>query len=142
MRDDIRKFESDLTAFAKALDITVAKSVEKIAEALLEKIVGNTPNHTGRAQGNWNVSINTLDTSIDTKISGSTEEMLALVRSRFARVKGQIRASDIVYITNSLYYVMYLEHGTNKMRPFAMVSRSIEEVKTFVIKSLASTATR
>lgn len=136
MENDIRKFEADIKAFAKELENTINKAISDISETLYRKIVRYTPNATGRAQGNWNISVKTLDTSIDVDIQGSPDEMLARARVRFSKVKGAITSKDIVYIANSLYYVLYLENGTNRMTARGMLARSIEETKEFVSSAL------
>jgi hypothetical protein len=81
------------------------------------RIVERTPVDTGRARGNWNFSIGTVDgsTTEDTDKTGTVT--ISKIRSGTKAAK----FGDTVYIANGLPYIHRLEYGWSKQAPAGMV---------------------
>ena len=111
-------FDSDIMRFSKNTGIEIDKAVRTIAFNAFGKIVKKTPVDTGRARGNWNVSADEIDRSVDTESK---------------RPKApNIRKGDglkPIYIVNSLDYIHDLEHGSSKQAPNGMVAITMNEIR-------------
>lgn len=88
----------------------------------------------GRLRANWNVSLESPDTSTtDAKDAGGDVTI-----SRGTGTIGEYRSQDI-YITNSLPYAIPVEYGHSaKQSPAGMVRISVAEAQTFVNAAVAS----
>ncbi len=95
-----------VAAFQKALDAFVKKAIPRMVErrayetaiVLYQRLRELTPVRTGTARDGWTVE-----------------------------VKGAGFLRRIV-ISNRVPYVIYLELGTDRMRPYAMVARTLAEL--------------
>ena len=114
-------FDSDLQRFAKKTGIEVEKAIRKVAFDAHGMITKKTPRDTGRAQGNWNVSVGSIDRSVNEK---ATQPQTPKLR------KGD--GLKPIYIVNSLPYIRRLEHGhSRKQAPNGMVRVTINEFKNY-----------
>ena len=111
----VNAFNMDLNRLAKDLGIETDKVVRKVTFQLWNGITLNTPVDTGRARGNWNLSEDNADTSIN---KGATS-----VQS-YSEPTGK----KAIYITNSLPYIQALEKGSSKQAPTGMVEITMNNV--------------
>lgn len=96
---------------------------------LLGRLIRVTPVDTGRAQGNWNASINRED--------GSTNDAR---RSRAALSEGQAkiaalalsRPGERLFISNGLPYIGPLNNGWSRQAPAAFIQTTVQEMRPFV----------
>jgi hypothetical protein len=119
------KFEADLRAFAKIVDVNQATVVKKIAMDLWTAITLKTPVDTGRARAGWGLSIGTP--IIPTPPTGSypPNGQAPLPLPDISAINGR----QIVYILNNVDYVQHLEDGTSQQAPAGMVRISIAEIE-------------
>jgi hypothetical protein len=111
------EFSADLELAAKVLGIDSARDTAiTLALALVGKITLKTPKDTGRAQANWYLSEGAP--RIET-----TQATIPQVYS-----PADITGESIIYITNSLPYIIPLEYGHSKQAPMGMVRISIAEM--------------
>ncbi len=111
-------FDSDINRFSKQTGVALDKAVRKIAFKSFEMIVKKTPVDTGRARGNWNVSVDSIDRSVN-------EE--ATVPQTMNVKKGD--GMKPIFITNSLDYIHDLEDGTSTQAPRGMVAITVNEIR-------------
>lgn len=80
----------------------ISNARRSVAFALYSSIVQKTPVDTGRARGNWNVSVNDIDhsTTDNTTPKYNTKSGLPLPKD-----------DEPIYISNSLPYITTLEYG-------------------------------
>lgn len=101
--------------------------VKKLAIELFKLIVLKTPVDTGRARASWNLSAGIIDTSVEP--SGEYEKGQALAKARLSNLPGNFR---VIWITNSLPYIIALEHGHSTQAPAGMVGLSVEEIEFYL----------
>lgn len=98
---------------------------KKIAFQLLEGIVVMTPKDTGRATGNWFVTLVAprLDYDWDQKdlAGGGT------ISAGSAVIQG-LQDYGAIYLTNNLPYIVSLEKGHSRQAPAGMVQVSLDRV--------------
>jgi uncharacterized protein involved in outer membrane biogenesis len=96
-------FDSQLTAFLRASDAKIERTVRAVKLELFRSVILDTPVDTGRARGNWQATIGSPATSeIDnTDMSAA----LAGVTSNLGKV------NDVSFLANNLPYIEALEDG-------------------------------
>ena len=91
------------------------------------RIIFRTPVDTGRARGNWQISIGsprpTPDERTD-KDGGST------VFNIVGDTKS-VDSGEVVFLLNGLPYIVYLERGTSDQSPSGMVAITVAELQDF-----------
>ena len=107
---------------------TVAKNSEKAvrraALAMDAVAVGTTPVDTGRARGNWIVSIGNPDLRI-VDIEGSDTGQAAIEQGRGTIGRWKLRQGPI-FISNSLPYIQALDSGSSAQAPSGMTDQAIK----------------
>lgn len=92
----------DLTEYAKKKNVEIKEVRRAYAFALYSSIVKKTPVDTGRARGNWNVSVGSPDTS-------TTENTQPQFKS--AESLPNPNGDETIFISNNLDYIEKLEYG-------------------------------
>ena len=92
----------DLTEYAKKKQVEIKEVRKAYAFALYSSIVKKTPVDTGRARGNWNVSVGSPDTSVTEEKRKTPKPM-----SKMPEPKGD----ESIFISNNLSYITTLEYG-------------------------------
>lgn len=118
------RFKFNPRATEKAIDEVVVVVQQRIALQLLEGVVNMTPVLTGRARGNWQVTIGaptTTQLNVEDKDGGPTKTAgEAVIQS--------ITTLGAVYLTNNLPYITELEKGTSTKAPQGMVRVTLDRV--------------
>lgn len=112
-------FAADLEQAGKVLGIDSARATAvTLALQLDRRIVQGTPKDTGRAQANWFVSEGKRRTD-------TTESVVPEARPK-------LKGETVIFISNSLPYIIPLEYGHSKQAPAGMVRKAIAEVLAMV----------
>jgi len=107
---------------------------KKLGLDLLRLVVQRTPVDSGRARGNWQLTVNVpasgetgkFDTSSNLSGGGSTEDISAL---------SQLKLGDVIFLTNNVPYIVRLERGWSKQAPKGMLTVSIRQLREDVFGS-------
>ena len=113
----IAGFNADLKKFANAMGLETEVVVRKIAFEVLKGVVQKTPVDTGRAKANWNLGFG----QINNRITENTTFRL------ITPPKGS--GKRIIYITNHLPYINFLEQGSSKQAPQGMVDLTMLDIE-------------
>ncbi len=139
---DLSGFKRQLGKFAKEeLSRKLMEVQKKIVLMALRRVVEMTPVDTGRARGGWLVSIN----------APSPEKVEDFKRAQFAAgeetehptlnelgqevvTKGlailkTLKPFQVVWITNNVDYIEFLEEGHSKQAPAGMVAITVAEIQ-------------
>jgi hypothetical protein len=109
------EFAVDLEKAAQVLGIESARETAvTLALVLDDKITAGTPVDTGRARANWFVS------------EGAPR--LETTESTTPAQRPKLEGRTVIYITNSLPYIVPLEYGHSGQAPHGMVRKAIAEV--------------
>jgi hypothetical protein len=111
-------FNADLQRFADKTGVKLDLVVRKVALDIYEKVTVKTPVDTGRARGNWNVSMGSPDLSVNNKAT----------RAKRARLK-KGDGEKVIFITNNLPYINALENGHSDQAPSGMLAVTLNEVE-------------
>lgn len=131
----IKRMEQSLADFQRDIDKSkkvfthdqVLQVLKKIAFEGLRRITLKTAVDTGRARGNWQVTI------------GSPPEFSLRVTDKngqktISKGKGVIQSLSnpfgSIWITNNVVYILPLESGTSQQAPAGMVAVTLQELRT------------
>lgn len=123
---NVREFNRALARFAKTIPAaSVVTLQKKLAVEALNRIVQKTPVDTGRARGNWQVSINGFpNDAVETKDASGGG-----VISEGANHLTGLSPFSVVYITNNLPYITLLENGSSQQAANGMVAVTMAELR-------------
>jgi len=130
---NLPSFEHRLDAYAKLLNVKSEKLVRKVGFDLFRGITERTPVDTGYARASWNISVGSPDRTVPDKIEGGE----SAAKQRNQQQLGGINAAalknfPVIYITNPLDYIVFLEQGRTKQLPEGkgyMVQRTLADVE-------------
>lgn len=113
-------FGIDVKKYAQKTGLTLQKSVVAICADASKSIIEMTPVDTGRAQGNWFATINSVDKSTSETRSGTEAASVALANAN--KAYGQV-----FNLTNNLDYISTLEFG---LFPWANSAKVVNHFST------------
>jgi len=124
---DTRRFNAEIEKFAKNLTPDeVVKLQKKVVFDALNKILMRTPVDTGRARGNWQVSI----ANYPFGEVRSTDRGGGTTTQKGAAALANLTPFQVVYIANNLPYIQALENGSSKQSPQGMMAVTYQELRT------------
>lgn len=92
----------DLNKYCENKKVEFKEVRKSYAFALYSSIVKKTPVDTGRARGNWNISVGHDDTTTSTRTTAQFKSV-----DEVPKVEGD----ETIYISNNLPYIATLEYG-------------------------------
>lgn len=128
-------FAFDVSRWVKKTGVNLDLVVRKISLDMFARVILRTPVDTGRARGNWQVSIGAVnDSVIEVNDKAGTVTI-----SKAAAAVAKVKAGDTIFLCNSLPYIHRLETGWSKQAPAGMVGITIEEFMAVVEKTAQET---
>lgn len=119
---DLEAFSSRISIRAKEVAANAEKIVRRAAVAADGALILTTPRDTGRAAGNWNVSIGRVNTSVRELNFPDQSGAMAEGQARLGKWK---LGSGTIFIANSLPYILPLEHGSSAKAPNGMMQHAL-----------------
>ena len=107
----------DLNKYAEKQENKILEIRKSFLFALYNSITFRTPIDTGRARGNWNVSVNSAD--------GATNENSKSPKYTSVSQMPNNRGDEPLFISNGLDYIERLEYGYSKQAPNGMVGVTV-----------------
>ena len=98
----------DLNKYCKDKEVELKDVRKTYAFALYTSIVKKTPVDTGRARGNWNITVGHDDTTASTRTKPQFKNV-----DEVPKVEGD----ETIYISNNLPYITKLEYGGYPKNP-------------------------
>lgn len=124
---NLKKFLDDLKSFRDGRVLAEMRVLQRaVVLRILTGVVIRTPVRTGHARRNWQISRGSPITSVLPGVDPNGTQVTDEGLSQIANV----RAFDVVYISNNVHYILFLENGTPKMAPIAMVAKTLAEIRS------------
>jgi len=126
MSREIEQFNKEIDEFAKSIQDEAMTMLRKIVLEALRRLVMKTPVDTGRARGGWQVTIGS-------PAEGQTGKQDKEGRETIAKGLPALKDFDpyqIVWISNNVDYIEFLEHGSSEQAPAGMLAITVEELRT------------
>lgn len=115
----------DLEEYADKKTKLVENIKNKFVFALYNSITFRTPVDTGRARGNWNISVNNADTS-------TNENQKTPQYTNYSQAPKTVEDQS-AYISNGLDYIEGLEYGRSKQAPEGMVGVTLADADNILM---------
>lgn len=116
-------FATDILKFTNAAVKDITQVIEESFSETADMIIDDTPVDTGKAQANWNASINSPNTTVTDSTSKSNPEL-------------NIKIGETAYLTNSVPYISVLESGSSKVQGHNMVKKAVVRWQNTVDKKV------
>ena len=123
-------FSGDISKFANKTEAIATIIFKKVSFDMYSNIIKRTPVDTGRAKGNWQMSVKSPpsqileDTDQSTLGTASSKNL-----SEGSRVSNRAKLGDRLFIINNLPYIEKLEKGNSRQAPSGMVRLETMEFK-------------
>jgi hypothetical protein len=126
MADDWDTFLVGLQDDGRSVERTVLDATQALAFEAVRGVVLLTPIVSGRLRGNWQVTTNAPAEGFDdSKRDESGQPTIAAGEAVIERAKPY----EPIWLHNGVPYATYVETGTERMQPRAMVARTIERLR-------------
>lgn len=124
-------FALDLSKFKEKTENRSKAVFQKLALDIDRGVVLSTPVDTGRARGGWNVGINNvnLDEAEPDKTGRNT---ISANETMIQRAD----LDDVIFVSNNVDYIEYLEDGSSDQAPNGMVAKTLRRFQQFVRESV------
>lgn len=116
-------FTLQLDRFAAKANGNMDLVVRKVCFDIFARVIMRTPVDTGRARGNWMAGVGTMPIGE----TGAIDKGGAATAEAIQGVSLSAKAGDIVYLTNTLPYILKLEQGWSSQAPSGMISVTLRE---------------
>jgi len=113
--------------FARVVGGSLREITQKVALEALSRVVLKTPVDTGRARGNWHVSVGAPSLA---EYEGREDRSGGETITRGAAQIEALIDPDVIYIQNNLPYIVRLENGYSKQAPTGMAALTVAELET------------
>jgi hypothetical protein len=129
-----------LDRLAKTIPVNVRRNLKQTVLVIDQALVTSTPVDTGRARANWIVGSGPSTAAIDAYVpgtNGTTAQANTEAALQQAREFLDANAISVIYISNNLSYIQYLNEGSSAQAPAgfieAAVQAGIDHVKTWKV---------
>jgi hypothetical protein len=129
------KFSLDVSRWVEKAKDKADTVLRKTCLDLFSRVVLRTPVETGRLRGAWLCTVGTPSSSAPVEDDKSGGKTIGEISGALASAK----MGDTIYLVNNTSYAAYVEFGTSKMAPRAMVGRSVAEFQQLIDKANNST---
>ena len=127
MSDNFRAFSAEIGHFAEHdVPQAVQDVTAKIGLQALRGVVNKTPVDTGRARGNWHVSLGAPLTAITTE----TDKGGGATIAKGSHVIMSVKPFGTIWLSNNLPYIQRLEDGYSAQAPQGMVAVTVAEIES------------
>lgn len=132
MFKNLKSFNRKINNFAKVqVPADGAKFFRMLALELLKGVVLDTPVDSGRAQGNWVLTLNAPFAGWQK--DGPFKTPGQIVSEGLSTLKG-FKLGNIIFLTNNVPYIVRLEQGWSDQAPSGMLERNMNRLLTIFRK--------
>lgn len=137
---NLDEFNKELEAFVADIPNQVTAIQKKIVLEALRRVVLRTPVDTGRARANWQVTIAKPATGVVSEfedVGTGTKRAAAPgmevggedVFEKGLAVIADLPPYQIVYVSNNVNYIEFLEEGSSEQAPEGMAALTVQELR-------------
>lgn len=119
----VRDFDAKVQNFTKKIvPERLLTFYTRLSLEVLRNVVFLTPVDTGRARGNWQLTVGS-------PAEGQRDDFKNRdAVSEAAAVLGNLKGLDVVWVSNNVPYIVYLERGSSQQAPAGMVAVTLATI--------------
>jgi len=125
MDRELIQFNKEIRDFATSIPDRLTTLQKKIVLEALRRLVQKTPVDTGRARGNWQV---TIGRPASGQLDPTDADGAATIAKGRAAMAG-LKDDHVVWISNNVDYIEDLEHGHSRQAPHGMLAVTVQELR-------------
>lgn len=131
----LREFSARMLRLSKSIPVNVRTGLKQTVLAIDQVLVVSTPVDTGRARSNWIVGTGPSTQAIDAYApgeGGSTGR--DNLNAALAQARQFLDGTDVsvIYISNNLEYIQYLNEGSSAQAPAGFIEAAVEAGRSAV----------
>lgn len=126
---DLKQFSTRIRKIGQGVEVRVHTTVARTAGVCLSTVIPATPVDTGRARGNWQVSV---DSPITSPIERLDRTGQAAIKDGIQRANTYRGNGQVIYITNNVPYIGALNDGSSSQAPANFVELAVIAALRFV----------
>jgi hypothetical protein len=131
MESNLAQFNKELDNFTKKVPAMATVIQKKVVLEALRRLVMRTPVDTGRARANWQV---TISEPSEGQVDSTDVEGNAAIAKGLAALTG-LPDFQVIWISNNVDYIEFLEHGSSKQAPEGMLAVTVEELRNWLARA-------
>lgn len=128
MAQNLKQFATRIRQIADGVSVRVDREVIKTAGVIISTVIPATPVDTGRARGNWQVSVDRPVTSPRERLDKTGMTTVAEGQSRASAY----RKGNVIYITNNVPYIGQLNAGSSAQAPANFVDMAVRAAIRYI----------
>lgn len=121
-------FAKDIAAWSDKTRVKIETAIRKIALDVFTEVVLKTPVDEGTARGNWLVAIGEIPTGTIEFDDPTGTATISKIQAETMK----LQAGEVIYLTNSLPYILRLENGWSQQAPQGMVKLTVQRWRPIV----------
>lgn len=129
---------NSVDTFVREVDAETQKFVDDVNKGLENTmlyswslVTASNPVRTGRSRASWLVTVDEIKDHTKPPVKGNK---LVYKTPRKPKLKYDFLHNRSLYLTNNVDYIEYLEYGTDKFAPFAMVSSMVPKAEAYTLR--------
>lgn len=124
---NLPQFRQELKAILAAVEEEGTRIQRKVALTTLTAAVQATPVDTGRARGNWNASVDSVDRTTRDAPGAPGQGATDSINRGAAAIGGLDKFGAVINISNSLPYIERLNEGYSAQAPAGFVEKAAQQ---------------
>lgn len=124
----LKDLANKMDRLSRAIPVNVKRGLKQTVLAIDQVLVVSTPVDTGRARSNWIVGLGPSTRMIDAYVPGEGGGTGgANAAAALQQAKDFLSANDVsvIYISNNLGYIQYLNEGTSAQAPAGFIEAAV-----------------
>jgi hypothetical protein len=125
----LQQFSAKMRKLAADIPVNAQRNFRQTVLVIDQALVTSTPVDTGRARSNWIVGSGPSSRAIDAYAPGEAGSTRGPnTRAAIAQAKAFLDSTDItvVYISNNLNYIVYLNEGSSAQAPAGFIEAAVQ----------------
>lgn len=125
----LKELADKMDRLSKLIPVNVDRALKETVLVIDQILITSTPVDTGRARANWIVGLGPSTAAIDAYAPGKNGNTAgANAEAALAQAQDFLSGTDaqVIYISNNLSYIQYLNEGSSKQAPAGFIEAAVQ----------------
>lgn len=120
--------------YSKKCKENIDDTKKRVAFALYSSIVEKTPVDTGRARGNWHITVGGQSYEVFDNEAKTDSSVNTMITNGLSQISGS--GDKSIFIQNNVEYIVPLEYGKSKQAPNGMVGITVANMQRYIDEAI------